>query len=97
MAGFIINHECGSYEYKFDQKSITLKKYLKNIEIPLTSPEDWYIIYQLLKNRQTKVELIENYLLKYGIKNKFLLERALVQNLPYHVKLKIKNLMRYTK
>ncbi len=93
MAGFAINHNCGVFEYIFDKKSISdIKKY-NGVNIPFTSLEDWYIIYQLIPNREQKVKMIEDYLLSNGIKEPYLLERALDGNLPTEVRKKIQKML----
>lgn len=56
------------------------------MKIPLTSLEDWYVIYQLIPNRSAKVSLIEGYLRSNGIKRADLLRRMLAQKLPPEVK-----------
>ncbi|EPS50014.1 TPA: hypothetical protein PL619_000635 [Clostridium botulinum] len=55
--------------------------------------EDWYVIYQLIPNREAKVKAIESYLLLNGINNSFLLERTLKGNLPIEVREKIKKIL----
>lgn len=89
MAGMIINHEEGAYEYKFDSEAIADKKIINAIEIPLTSLEDWYVLYQVIPNREIKVKLIEEYLLQNKTKNPELLIRALEGNLPNKVRNRI--------
>lgn len=86
MAGFAINFDENIYEYIFDNKSITNVKIINGVEIPLTSLEDWYILYQLMPNRDNKVNIIEKYLLSNGIKDISLIHRALSKNLPDKVR-----------
>lgn len=93
MSGFIINHTTGKYEYTFDNQSISTKKLVNDIEIPMTSLEDWYILYQLMPNRDYKVQLIEDYIRKAGVRNKELMTRALAQSLPNKVKSRIENIL----
>ena len=93
MAGFMVNHSNGEYRYSFDHKSITNIKNINGIEVPLTSLEDWYVIYQLIPGRENKVKLIENYLLENGLENPNLLNRALSKNLPIEVRARIQNLL----
>lgn len=93
MAGFAINHEAGTYEYVFDNTSILQTQKINGVEIPFTSLEDWYVLYQLIPNREAKVKLIEEYLFSHRIKNKYLLERALDGNLPLQVKKRIVTLL----
>ena len=93
MAGLSINHNEGVYRYIFDDKSITKTTVVNDIYIPLTSLEDWYVIYQLIPNREIKVEMIEKYLLSNGVKKPNLLERALTGNLPNEVRDNIRRLL----
>jgi len=93
MAGFIINHEEGSYKYTFDKISINETMDIDGVKIPLTSLEDWYVLYQLIPRRQFKVELIENYLKLKGIRREDLLRRALTKELSIEVRCKIQNML----
>jgi predicted nucleotidyltransferase len=93
MAGFAVNHNSGIFEYIFDINSITEFKVINGVSIPFTSLEDWYVIYQLIPKRETKVDMIEKYLLLNGIKKPFLLERALKGNLPIEVREKINKIL----
>jgi hypothetical protein len=93
MAGFAVNHNNGVFEYIFDYNSISEFKIINGVNIPFTSLEDWYIIYQLIPNREPKVNLIEKYLLSKGIKKPFLLQRALKGSLPVEVRKNIENML----
>ncbi|MBS5884884.1 MAG: hypothetical protein E6300_07805 [Clostridium sp.] len=86
MAGFAINHNNGVYEYVFDNTSISEFKIINGVSIPFTSLEDWYVIYQLIPNRDPKVNMIEKYLLSNGINKSFVLKRVLEGNLPKEVR-----------
>ncbi|WP_027631763.1 hypothetical protein [Clostridium hydrogeniformans] len=86
MSGFIINYDKVSYEYKFNKSSIRDFKVIDNCKIPLTSLEDWYILYSLMDNREKKVAIVENGLLRYGIKNKDIFEKALTSSIPLEIK-----------
>lgn len=89
MAGFKINHDCGVFEYIFDHHSISEVVNINGVDIPFTSLEDWYVIYQLIPHRENKVNLIEAYLLSNGIRKPDLLDRALQGNLPPVVRKRI--------
>ncbi|MGV8984445.1 hypothetical protein [Clostridium sp.] len=78
----------------FDQSSISEIKIINGVNIPLTSLEDWYVIYQLIPKREIKVAMIENYLLLNGVKMPTLLERALRGDLPKKVRDKIEGILR---
>lgn len=86
MARFIIKYDGGEYEYTFDEKSIADMKVINDINVPLTSLEDWYVLYQVMQGREYKVNIIEKYLSKNGIKNVGLLNRAIDKNLPLDIK-----------
>lgn len=86
MAGLAINHSEGTYEQAFDYSCISDSKLINGVEIPLSSLEDWYVIYQLIPNRELKVNIIEDYLLTNGIKRSDLLKKALLFNLPIRVR-----------
>lgn len=93
MAGFRINHNSGVFEYVFDNSSILETRKINGIDIPFTSLEDWYVIYQLIPNREAKVNMIEKYITSNGIKRCDLLERILEGNLPVEVREKVKNML----
>lgn len=97
MAGFAINYDKNIYEYSFDSESITDIKSINGVNIPFTSLEDWYILYQLIPNKENKVNMIEKYLLYNGIKNTFLINRALSKELPNIVREKVQLLLRSQK
>jgi len=93
MAGFAVNHINGTFEYTFDHTSISEFKVINGVDIPFTSLEDWFVIYQLISNREPKVKMIENYLLSNGVKKTNLLKRALDANLPLEVRSRIENFL----
>ena len=93
MAGLSINYDNGIFEYIFDQSSISEITIINGVNIPLTSLEEWYVIYQLIPNREIKVGIIKNYLLSNGVKKPNLLERALRGSLPNEVRDNIHKLL----
>ena len=93
MAGFAVNHSEGVYDFVFDTKSISKVETINEIDIPFSSLEDWYVIYQLIPNREFKVNLIERYLTLNGIENPDLFKRALRGNLPLEIRSKIENVL----
>jgi len=97
MAGLTINFDNGKYEYIFDNQSITEIKDIKGIRIPFTSLEDWYILYQLIPNRQVKANAIETFLMAKGIKSRNLLNRALTKDLPILIRKRVQKLIDATK
>lgn len=93
MAGLSINYDSGAFKYIFDQSSISEIKIINGVGIPLTSLEDWYVLYQLIPNRGIKVGMIENYLLSNGIRKPNLLKRTLKGNIPNEVRNNIQRLL----
>jgi len=94
MAGLSINYNSGTFEYTFDHTSISEFKKINGVNIPLSSLEDWYVLYQLITGREIKVKMIENYLLSNGLKKPTLLERALRGDLPVDVRDKIQGILK---
>lgn len=93
MAGLTINFSGGSYRYIFDKSSISRIVDICGVDIPLTSLEDWYVLYQVIPNREKKVAMIENYLKENGIDRIDLLKRTLTRELPVEVRKKIEKLI----
>lgn len=93
MAGFAINHHSGVFHYPFDRHSISMHKEIHGVMIPFTSPEDWFVIYQLIPNREAKVNMIERYVYRNGIKHPFRLKRLLKENLPKGVENRVKKML----
>lgn len=94
MAGLTIHHAQGEYTYMFDNKSVVDTKQINGVPIPFTSLEDWYILYQIIPDREDKVKLIEAYLIKQGISHMGVLTRSLHGNLPDKVVDRINKLMK---
>ncbi|MGL5243797.1 MAG: hypothetical protein ACRC7R_01290, partial [Sarcina sp.] len=93
MCGFAVNHTNGTFNYVFDSNSISEFKVINEVKIPFTSLEDWYVLYQLIPNREVKVKIIEKYLLSNGIKKPMLLERALEGCLPIDIRKRVCNIL----
>lgn len=92
MGCFQIHHEKGLYTMNFDQASITSKMLIDDIHVPLSSLEDWYILYSLIPGKQNKADLIDAYWKENGIRNPNLLKRALHNPLPGHIVTSLKRL-----
>ncbi len=82
MSSFRIGHSCGIYEFILDKESITKYADYHGTIVPFTSLEDWLIAYQLMIDREVKVNLIKRYLEANGVLNPHLLNRTLDQILP---------------
>lgn len=93
MAGFAIIHSEGTYTYPFDQHSISSTSIIAETSIPYCALEDWFVLYQLMTNRQDKVYLILSYLIQHKVTHPLLLKRALDQDLPLSVKENIQRLL----
>jgi len=89
MGAFRIEHEKGIYELEFDKNSIVSYENINGVEVPFSSLEDWYVLYQLMPGREMKVALIEEALKEKGVKNPYLLERALSKQLSDSVRERI--------
>jgi len=94
MSGLQINHIGGVFSYAFDYESIADIRNVNGVGIPLTSLEDWFVIYQLIPGRAAKVEMIENYLIANGVAKPEYLLKALEDNLPVEIKDKIEKMLR---
>lgn len=79
---------------QFNEKSITEILNINNVEIPLTSLEDWYVLYSLMTKREKKVKLIEEYFKENGIKNPEILKKHMSENIPKEVKENILKLLK---
>ncbi len=93
IAGLKINHSNGTFKYIFHSDSISELTKINEIDIPLMSLEDWYVIYQLNPNKKEKAKLIELYLLTNEIRNPNLLERSLRGDLPIELISKIERML----
>ena len=93
MSGLRINYNKGVFEYNFCGSSISEVKKINGVDIPFTSLEEWYVIYQLISGREAKVNMIEKYLLSNGIKKPELLEELLKGELPIEVRRSVERLL----
>lgn len=95
MAGFQIYHEAaGLYKLAFDRQTLTANMHIDDNFIPLSSLEDWYILYALIPGRNYKADLIETYWKAHGIQNPYLITRALKRSLPGPLRHKLEHLLR---
>lgn len=79
MSGYKIILPDGIYCYLFDKLSTPLKFNINNVDIPFMTLEDWYVLYQIMPDRENKVRIIEDYLRKNGIKYPHLMKRMIHQ------------------
>jgi len=93
MANFKIEHETGVYDFQFDKETKIETILIDEVKIPLTILEEWYIAYLLMKDRDSKVEMIEAYLLKHKQIDLGLLMNRMHQGIPIEVLLRINRLV----
>ena len=94
MGDFKIETEAGVYSMIFDSNAIIGEADYYGVAIPKTALEDWFVLYQIIPGRESKVKMIEDYLIKEGIKHRNLLERAMEQPLPEKVVNRIKSILK---
>lgn len=93
MSDFKIEHEAGVYDFQFDSTTKVQTVQLGDEEIPLTSLEEWYIAYLLMKNRESKVQMIEDYFIKEKKLDLGLLMNRMQQGIPIDVLMQINRLV----
>ncbi|WP_339230489.1 hypothetical protein NSQ77_09215 [Oceanobacillus sp. FSL K6-2867] len=93
MGNFAIEHNQGTYKLFFDANHIVDRKNIQGVFIPLSALEDWFVLYQLIPNKQEKAARIEQYFYTNGITQPNLLYRALEQPLPFMVRASIKHIL----
>lgn len=64
MAGLKIKTENELFEYKFDRQTKLKYFRIQSQTIPFMTLDDWYILYQIIPNREEKVKLIHNFLME---------------------------------
>ncbi|MDH6354623.1 hypothetical protein M2132_000951 [Dysgonomonas sp. PH5-45] len=79
MSGFRLNLPLGVYSYIFDEHSTPTIFNIDGTDIPFTTLEDWYVLYQLMPGKNQKALIVENYLREKGIRHPFLLKRMINQ------------------
>ncbi|WP_159881941.1 nucleotidyltransferase family protein [Paenibacillus puerhi] len=88
MGLFSIRHDEGVYrlDWRADEQGeavrIPVGQAGEAVEVPLSSLEDWYVLYRLLPGRSDKAELIERYWQKSGGPKPERLRPALARELP---------------
>jgi hypothetical protein len=91
MAGFRICHAEGTYEYAFDESSVSERRTINGETVPFAALEDWFVLYQLMPDKADKAARIEAHLLECGVRTVYL-ERALSGCLPSAVRRRIEAL-----
>lgn len=86
MGGMSIHLSNNVFNYQYDHKDKDVV--LDNIYIPLCYIEDWYILYHLMPNRETKINMIEYYYNDHPI-NKLRINALLKLNIPNEKRIRI--------
>lgn len=95
MAGFKIKLQESVFKYKFTQESVPHFFEISGIKVPFMTLEEWYVLYQLMPNREYKVNLLEEYFNNHGVRYSYLLECFIHnESLPENVKKRITDLIK---
>lgn len=62
----VINHGM-RYVYNFNEDSITDYMVLNDLKIPMTSLEEWYILYHMIPNKEKKIEILDEYFTNHPV------------------------------
>jgi hypothetical protein len=89
MSGFGINHNEGTYILELTKDSIVSE----SKKPPLTTLEDWYVLYLLIPGKVEKANIIEQNWRITGRINCRILEAAYKKELPTNVKLRIEKML----
>jgi hypothetical protein len=100
MAGFTLKlKEKGEkkiFKYRFNETSIVKNIKHNDAKIPLSSIEDWYVLYNLMPGKQNKVQLIEKYFKENGIQYPDILKGYQKENISTKLNHKINSVLNYT-
>ena len=91
MSRMTITNHGVTYVYPFDEKSIVDYWMMEDVRIPMTSLEEWYILYHMIPNKEKKVKLLDEYFSNHEVKNPDLIKRA--DNLPDWIANKLQALL----
>ncbi|TVY10819.1 hypothetical protein [Paenibacillus cremeus] len=87
---FGIRHADGIYRLDFRQEDIAGTTWADGQAVPLSTLEDWFVLYLLIPGKQEKADLIERYwLTQGGPVRRDRLAAALQEQLPYEVQQRI--------
>lgn len=93
MSEMVINNYDCSYLYPFDKKSVVSHMMLEGINVPVSSLEEWFILYQMIPKKEIKVELLKGYFESHNALYPELLKCGLDADLPNHIKNSIKRIL----
>ncbi len=97
LGDFKIELEDGKvYEFILDKDAIKEFMIVDGVKVNLTTLEDWFVAYGVMKDPKKRVPLLKEYFKKNGIEHRQLLERNLNNNnIPMSVKLEIESILLY--
>lgn len=84
----VINHNL-RYVYHFSEDNITDCMVVGTEKVPMTSLEDWYILYHMIPNKEKKADMLDHYFKDHPVIHKHLM---LGQTIPEWLYEKIKKL-----
>jgi hypothetical protein len=84
------------FKYRFNETSIVKNIKHNDAKIPLSSIEDWYVLYNLMPGKQNKVQLIEKYFKENGIQYPDILKGYQKENISTKLNHKINSVLNYT-
>lgn len=87
MSGMNIYGSQSLFEYTFDHKEYDIL--YKEEWVPVCYIEDWYVLYHVMPNRESKVKMIEDYFTKILL-NKQRMEYLIRLNIPKDIQQRIK-------
>lgn len=67
ISGMTLHYKGFLYSYPFGRESIVAMLPLDGIYIPATAIEDWYVLYQMMPNREQRVASIEKHFATHGL------------------------------
>ncbi len=86
MSGMVISHGNHRYNHKFDKSNIGENIQVGGVDIPLMTIEEWYVLYQIIGDRDKKVDMLEKYLIDKKHIDSDRLQQMLQQDIPTDVR-----------
>lgn len=66
ISGLTLHRNGFLFRYPFDRNAIVSMQPLQNVYIPCTAPEDWWVLYQLMPDREAYFEALDKFLSSRG-------------------------------
>lgn len=94
MADFtIVTDDEKEYNFLLDNEAVVDKMNVNETCVNVTSLEDWFVCYALMKDPKGRIPIIKEYFSKNEIQHKNLFERNLKRDIPNNIKKEIINLL----